>query len=386
MLDAFIEDLLRDAQDRASLVEPIAREAIEATSQAGRPSCTVVVGESGTGKSVVFALTARRLQEADGVLLLKHSAGVSPLSLTVDSMLRRWCGALAVANGESNQGEHLPGGDELRGYFGSLLQRAAAQHRVVILIDALDQFARTPEAAYLTWLPDRAAWPNNVVLIATATPGTETGALRVRGAREITIPPLEREEAAAIAAQICAHYHKILPSAVTTALVEKRSSGGELASSNPLWLALAVNELLILDAEDFALLPSFSGTAEERLVRLLLHVVDSMPAAVDDAHQHVYARVEKTYGRELVSETLTLLSLPRFGLRESDVRSLIGNASGWSASSFAAIRRALRSHIGERGKGQAWAFLHQQGRRAALDRYAADPARRRIGTAGSPSI
>jgi tetratricopeptide (TPR) repeat protein len=372
-LDDFIEDHLRSACGRQSLVEQIINKAVPGSSAEGRWPGTVLVGDSGAGKSVVFAMLARRLLDLDGVLLLKHSAGVSPRSLVVDSMLRRWCGSLALSLGSSDESEQLPAGETLRARFNELLEQAAAGTRVVILIDALDQFERTPEASYLTWLPDRRAWPANVVMIATAISGTESRVLDGRGAEEISLPPLEPEEAAFIAMQICASYHKTLPQAVTTALLGKPLPDGGSASGNPLWLSLAVNELLVLDVEDFALLPGFPGTAEERLLHLLVQVVDSMPATLDAAYAHVYARVEKDYGRELVTHVMTFLSLSRFGLRESDLRDLFGSRTQWSPSSFAALRRALRAHIGERGKAREWAFLHQQGRRAALNRYAADP-------------
>jgi tetratricopeptide (TPR) repeat protein len=375
-LDDFIEDRLLSAQGRAPIVAQIVSKALQDIPAGGGWPCTLLVGDSGSGKSVVFAMAAAKLLEQGGIIVLKHSAGISPRSLAVDAMLRRWCGTLASSLGVGDDSESLPAGERLLACFSDLLQRAAAQARVVILIDALDQFERTAEARYMTYmtgLRDSAAWPGNVVMLATAIGGTETGALASRGAEEIVLPPIDREEATVIATRLCARYHKTLPQAAMTALLDKCLPAGEPASGNPLWLALAVNELLVLDAEDFALLPTFSGTAEERLLRLLVEVVDSMPPALGPAYQHVYARVEKAYGQELTTNVMALLSLSRFGLRENDLRDLLGGRTDWSAASFAALRRALRAHIGERGRVREWAFVHQQGRRAALERYAADP-------------
>jgi hypothetical protein len=90
---------------------------------------------------------------------------------------------------------------------------------------------------------------------------------------------------------------------------------------------------------------------------------------------HVYDRVERTYGDTFVRNLMSFLSIARFGLREKDLQALVGAASGndWLPSSFAAVRRALRAHLCERGRSGQWAFTHHQARSAATDRYSATP-------------
>jgi hypothetical protein len=133
--------------------------------------------------------------------------------------------------------------------------------------------------------------------------------------------------------------------------------------------------LIVLDEDDFAQMPSFSGTAEERLVKLMVHVVGRIPADVHGAYNHVYDRVERTYGAAFVRSLMSFLSVARFGLREKDLQALAPVASGnaWLPSSFAAVRRALRAHLGERGRSGQWSFTHHQARSAAIDRYGATP-------------
>src|SRR5206468_2563138 len=132
-------------------------------------------------------------------------------------------------------------------------------------------------------------------------------------------------------------------------------------------------ELLVLDADDFALRVGFTGSAEARLVQLLVHVVESLPPTASAAYGQVFERIETTYGRPFAAATLTLLALSRFGLRESDLEALLAGEVAWSSASFAAVRRALRAHLAARGKAGAWTFTHREGRRAAIERYAADP-------------
>src|SRR5206468_695933 len=108
-------------------------------------------------------------------------------------------------------------------------------------------------------------------------------------------------------------------------------------------------ELLVLDADDFALRVGFTGSAEARLVQLLVHVVESLPPTASAAYGQVFERIETTYGRPFAAGTLTLLALSRFGLRESDLEALLAGEVAWSSASFAAVRRALRAHLAARG-------------------------------------
>jgi len=53
--------------------------------------------------------------------------------------------------------------DEVEAAFYSLLHRVAAERRVVVLLDALDQFEPTPRGRHLTWFKAR-QWPANARL------------------------------------------------------------------------------------------------------------------------------------------------------------------------------------------------------------------------------
>jgi tetratricopeptide (TPR) repeat protein len=374
LLDTFIEEGARACCGRVDLVEEILAKTSHSHKDSAFPALAIVA-ESGAGKSALLATIVQKLVQANETLVLAHSAGISPRSISVRNMLQRWCALLAAFLGVEDRSEDAAGPDEIKGYFAGLLRDASRRKRVVVLVDALDQFERTSEASYLTWLPRREDWPENAILIATTIPGTESGVLASKGAETLRLPALSVDEAAAIAERICADFHKTLPAAVRGALLNKRKFDEEKAAGNPLWLTLAVNELIVLDDDDFAQMPRFSGSAEERLVQLMVHVVGLIPADVHGAYDYVYDRVERTYGDTFVRSLMSFLSIARFGLREKDLQALVGSASGnaWLPSSFAAVRRALRAHLCERGRSGQWAFTHHQARSAAIDRYGATP-------------
>ena len=61
-------------------------------------------------------------------------------------------------------------------------------------------------------------------------------------------------------------------------LLAKRLPDGRPAAGNPLWLELAIEELNLLDADDFARADrEFSGTPDERLLALMCAVAAEMP-------------------------------------------------------------------------------------------------------------
>jgi tetratricopeptide (TPR) repeat protein len=374
LLDTFIEDHAQTFIERGDVVEQVmAATSLDAVGS-NIPGM-VIVADSGAGKSALFATVVQKLVQANETLVLAHSAGISSRSISVSNMLQRWCALLAASLDVEDESEKRVGPDELKNYFLSLLRAASSHRRVVVLIDALDQFERTSQAMYMAWLPTRGEWPRNATLVATTTPGTEYEVLSTRGPRTLELPALSEKESTAIAARICADFHKSLPPAVLEALIAKILSDGRRAVGNPLWLTLAVNELIVLDEDDFAQLPQFSGTAEQRIVQLMTHVVGLIPPDVAGAYDYLYARLEKTYGDSFVPSLMGFLAIARFGLRESDLQALTPAASGvvWQPSSFAAVRRALRAQLSERGRSGQWAFTHLQARLAAVNRYGATP-------------
>ncbi len=182
--EQFIEEKSRDFKGRLSSIEEAVKAASSSPGDAsGWGLC--LTGEAGSGKSSLFAKLARELAAKD-VVLLTHAAGVTPRSSQVDVLLRRWTGELAAQLGEADPSESLSPREEMERAFSSVLSRVAGTRRVVCLIDALNQFERTPAGRHLTWLPK--LWPENARLIATGIPGSESATLLGRGCREWPLP------------------------------------------------------------------------------------------------------------------------------------------------------------------------------------------------------
>ena len=287
--------------------------------------------------------------------------------------------------------------EDVENVFYSLLHRAGAQWRVVLLLDALDQSEQTPRGKYLTWLkPGRL--PAAARVIATAIPCQATEALaKAAGVRMIDLEPLTLKEAEEIAHGVWAQYHRQISPEVLGVLTGKRSSAGKPAYGNPLWLTLALEQLNLLDADDFERAErTFAGSSTERMRALLLETAERMPADIEGLYGWLLAQTEKTFGVARARAFATVIALSRAGWRETDLLDLVpriaplmtppGNGSGGVLSGvspfddlqLAALRRGFRAHLVRRGEGGHLDFFHAQMRRAVERMYLADENLRRV--------
>ncbi|HUV04759.1 MAG TPA: tetratricopeptide repeat protein [Armatimonadota bacterium] len=372
VLEQFVETQCRDFVGREELIGQLLGFATSPTSENAKQGICLV-GRSGSGKSATFAKLVRELEDKE-LFLLSHAAGVSGLSVQVDAILRRWIFELAEHLRIPDPTNESTPREELEQVLSRLLSQAAADSRVVCLIDALNQFERTPSGRYVTWFP-RILHPN-VRLIATAIPGRESEALAERPWVDVKDLPLLTElEARDIVRSVCRRYHKTPNPEVLNVLVSKKLPDGTLTAGIPLWLELAVEELLLLDADDFARADrEFTGTPEQRLHALLLDTAEKLPPDVETLYDNMLERTEQLYGQKWARGFANLIAVSRSGWRESDMEALLTRLTDetWDPLRFGALRRSFRAHLVQRGAQGQWDFFHAQTRAAVLRRNLAD--------------
>ena len=167
-------------------------------------------------------------------------------------------------------------------------------------------------------------------------------------------------------------------------LVAKKLPDGSKASGNPLWLTLALEQLNLLDADDFGRAErEFHGTAEERLRAMVLDTVERMPPSVAELYGWLLAQNERIFGPSHVRAFAAMIALGRVGWRESDLLELMPRVAGLVAPGesdeglddlkLAALRRGFRAHLVRRGTSGLLDFFHAQMRRAVEARSLGDP-------------
>ena len=392
----FVTERTRGYVERPAVTDPMLAHAASPPSP-GADWGLIITGAPGNGKSSLFGHVYGALQsraEAGEIVLLAHAAGIYPMSGQVDRMLRRWVTELSAALGqpdpldgaESQAMQHPDGSSkfasaDIETTFASLLDQAAAARRVVVLVDALNQFEPTLRAQYMTWLPR--SWPANARFIATAVAGRATSALTDRPrCREQLVPPVSIEEAREIARRFYRerHHRDVNPRALAT-LLEKKLPDGRPAHGNPLWLALALQEMNLLEADDFERAAREYANLSDaaRMDALQVSETSKLPADVPGVYGELLSRAERNWGKAWTDAFIGLTAVSRAGWRESDLRALMPRISGqaWDELAFAGIRRALGTHVVQRGAQAQWDFSHATLRDAVLDRYLADQAARR---------
>jgi tetratricopeptide (TPR) repeat protein len=368
-LDDYIEDRTRDFVGRGKVLSRLLELASSPT-QERTPWGVCLTAPPGSGKSAIFGEMRRRLK-LNGVFVLAHAAAASARALSVDDMLRRWIEELGAALGIDSGLADDADADTIDATFQALLGRMATERRIVVLVDALDQFEATTRGRFITWLPR--LWPANARLIATAVPCEASKTLETRtGMEPLTLPALDADEARRIAEAICTRYHRTLEPEVLNALLAKQGEANP-AWSNTLWLVLAVEELNLVDGDDFGrAMRTYTGSTAEQLCALMLDIVAELPTDVHSLYAESFERAEKLFGASLAQAFLGFIAISRAGWRESDFRMLLPRASGekWDELRFASLRRLFRGQIRQRGAMGQWDFNHAQ-MRAAVCQYLA---------------
>jgi tetratricopeptide (TPR) repeat protein len=377
MLDDFIESRAKRFIGRSELINELTDFALNQEKDK-KVSAVCLTGSAGSGKSALFAYLFRELWKRD-IIVLANSAGSGFRSDNINDVLMRWIGELAAVQNISKPLPEKASTEDIDKVFQDLLCSSCLNKRVVILMDALNQMGKSIRINYMQWLPENL--PANCRLIVTGIPcGATDSLIKKEWTLHLELHLLEKSEAEKIALSICRKYHRTLNKEILAEMLNKEKNDGLPAVSNPLWLTMAVEEINLIDMDDFSLAErKYTGTSEQKLHKLLLDTVLDMPPDVENLYQWIFTRIEKTYGRPLVENCLSLVAISRKGWRESDLQAVVPRITGspWNELSFSGLKRTLRAHLIYLGNYRQLNFAHSQMRNAIMGFYFFDERKRK---------
>jgi tetratricopeptide (TPR) repeat protein len=312
----------------------------------------LLTGPSGSGKSAALAHFVESYQrERPNAVVVSHFIGASPRSTNLRQLLHRICSVLKVRFGFAKEIEDDT--NSLIATFRRFVDQVPDSHRVVLVLDALNQLDESDNARNLHWFP----WelPSHVKLIASciADPDHDEavlGASEYRTCRRIEVGPLTDAERRAIVRKVPSLSAKTLDEAQINLLLANP------ATTNPLFLLVALEELR-----------AFGSFAQlNRRIEIFPRAGDT----VTGIFLQVIERLEADFDSALVRELFSLLASARRGMAERELLELLerpGIEISESTSDLFPVLRQLRPYL--QNRGQLRDFFHSNLLKAVRARY-----------------
>ena len=324
-----------------------------------------MVAESGLGKTSIMSCVTKRLEE-ENVLVLKLSAGLTQNSADFKFMIRYFYKKLATECGVPfEDGAYTV----LQKKFSALLAEVAERKRIVIVIDALNQFSKCEQLKKLDWIHEMFI-PENVRIIYSALPGQFDSVFERRGVKTIALETLNQEEISAISAKTAMRFHKQLSSDVVKLLATRKNSDGNLLCGIPLYLSMIVEYVAEFDIDDYkqiAELETLLGSGSKAINKYISEKILSAPESITELFGAITTNCERIVPMEAVRLITYLIEKSRFGIRQADIISIAQRLGiNLTVSDFSLYRKRFRLHLVEREDGR-WDFVHNLLRSAASE-------------------
>lgn len=322
----------------------------ELASESPRP--VLVRGKSGGGKSALLANWLARWSQAhpDTAVIVHHlgcgADAADPVRMAVRIMQEIAQLVAEEFKPKSDPEEQL---DELAKWLATASAWAGRTGRaVLIVLDGLDKLS---DRRHLWWFPT--VIPPGVRLVASCLDGEvlEAAAPRLPW-RELFVEPFSAAEQTQFIGEYLGRFRKQLTREQTRALQAHPLVG------NPLFLLTVLEELRVFGVHE---------RLDQRLARLLSPPPSKQPGeepSVDDAFEHVLARIESDHGTEPVQHAMEAIWASRAGLYTDEILAIAEVAPATWAGIANALDESLYETSGRIN------FGHDYLRKAVEDRYA----------------
>jgi tetratricopeptide (TPR) repeat protein len=348
-MEAFIEERIQ--RFVLGSRQPIWDELWNHAASTGGNGYLCLTGAAGSGKSAFLGKFCQDYRTASPQdLVIPHFVGASPGSTDVRRTLRRLCHELVTGTGLTAQIPEDP--EKLHVVFFELLSQASDKKRIVILLDAINQFDPTTQLVDWSWLPE--TLPATARIMLSSLSGLALDSLRQRRQppRLVELQPLDATDREAIIREFLNRYRKSLTAGQQETLLAKADAG------TPLYLLVALEELRTLGtfeeiSDRIAQLPPDIGG-------LFIWILKRLEA--DDGFRDASGR---KIGQDLVPRFLALLAASRHGLSMLELVGLL--SPGDLQGNVAALAQLLRPYLMQRG--ELLDYYHDQCREAAVAMY-----------------
>lgn len=330
----------------------------------------LLTGPPGSGKSAILARLCREsISNKNAGFVIFHFVGASAQSTNIRSTLLRLC---LILKQEFDFEADVPRStEELNHTFQMFLAMVPTGCRIVLIIDAIDQFDEIYQAYELYWLPRKLPENVRIVLSCIDEPEHEHRALQV--SRQLNLPILVVK---ALTNQERWEILERVPSVSAKTLDEtqKRKLLTNPATCNPLYLLVALEELRgfgsfeqLNHRTDAFPYEGISAKALEK-VSFSKDLMDRGGDAVTAIFMQVIEHLTMDFNPGVVQQILSLLAASRRGLTEKELKELLADLPG--NEDMFPILRQLRPYLMLRG--ELIDFFHRSLYKAVQKEYLQD--------------
>ena len=282
----------------------------------------------GSGKSMLFARTAQHLAEDPRNVVLAFTAGLTPRSTSAVEILKSTVYALETYTRSPHMEDESPEPPAERDYRDQLEELcdylADNGRRLFFLVDGVDKLQPGNDLDKLVFLPGSGR--DGIAMLLTARSDYATPLAETISPAAITF----RERQFALDG-LMAYYGRELAEPVKLAVLEKTRRYGLLHVS------MLLKRLLRMSAADFAEINRRGGSIEA-INAYQMELVEQSPESLEELSYQIMEIIGEGINPPLVRQICNLLCISPFGLRESDLATIIG--SSFNSLDLAALLQA----------------------------------------------
>ena len=316
----------------------------------------VLSGDSGCGKSSLMCKVTEQ-SNSDGLCVLPFFTGCHEHALTAEDMVRStiWR-AEKLLNLPQNTDEEVDSKQLLKRYY-ELINLLSLERNVVLLVDAINQFAATPMEESLAWLNLFALAPSVKIILSTTPNYAKIKQLRAMGAKIVDIDYFDDRDVAEVTQKFFRYNHRQVNDTLVNAVVSK----GQGVCRVPVYLMTLLMELNSIGREDFAAIRRREKEKNESAIDAILNYLTDMvinaPLRQDELLAEFLTRA-KSKVCDICDLFVCAIALSRRGLSERHVERICHEmGANFEAADFAYFRKLFSVHLVQRENG-AWDFNH----------------------------
>ena len=292
----------------------------------GNEQVTVCTGEAGSGKSTLFGYIATDAKKR-GWDVLPFAGGLTSNCNDAIDILKNTVYYLEEKVGETHCMEFGVAYDkkntispkELQERLKFLADKMNDGERLLVMVDALDQLFPDEYREELVFYPQGIS--DSVRFLITTLTNTKTPVQH-----SYFLEPLTDNDKREVIRSQMSRFGRELSDEVVTQILTLP------ASKNPFYVSLLVQWLRMMNAEDFQQINSSSERAIQAITNYQIQMISKCPTDLAQMCVFLFTEVGKRVDKHIADSVSELICATRYGLRQSDLAGIMGEA--WNQLAF----------------------------------------------------